>query len=318
MPGPEGVLSWDEWLALDVGEPDWLIPGLLERGGGGLVHGSTQSYKSFLMLRMCLDLAAGLSVLDIFPVTAPRPTLLFQAEGSVRAWRRRMLNLRDDYPSGIPFWSRHTAVDMFDSPSGDARMRAALERVRPDLLVLDPIADFFDGSDTDQVSVQRWLRVVNGWKTDFSCAVVLVHHDRQPLRFPSQGKMTVVDGGLEEVRGNTRLIGWPDVVLGMRRKLDVTTVRVQKVRDAEHGQEFDFRLVSGKLVLGGRTDLLAVAILAAVVGEVWQADVMHSVEAGTGMGGRMVRRAIDKLVTSGELVRFTMGGRLKLRLGEKA
>lgn len=309
------VLSWDEWLGLELGEPEWLIPNLLEKGGGGLVHGSTQTFKSFLMLQLCLDLAAGQSALSIFPAAPPRPTLMFQAEGTKRGWRKRMLNMRGMYPAGIKFWSRHSAVDKFDSPAGDKRMRDALGLVRPDLLVLDPIADFFDGSDSDAVAVQRWLSVVNGWKADFGCAVVLVHHDRQPLRFLAKGNVTPLDAGLEEARGHTRLIGWPDMVLGMRRKEGVTTVRVQKVRDAEHGQEFQFKLVDGRLVLGGRTDAMAVAIMAAVVGEVWLADVMNKVGVEAGTHPRTVRRAIDKLVEDGELTKFSVSGRFKLRRG---
>mgnify|MGYP001619429320 FL=1 len=307
------IHSWAEWQNLDLGETDWLIPGLLEVGGGGLVHGGPRAYKSFLLLQLCLDLAAGYGVLGVFlPVPAKR-TLMFQAEGTKRAWKNRLVALQEEYPAEIPFWSRHTSLEKFDSAQGDKRMRAALELIRPDLVVLDPIAEFLEGADTDAVSVQRWTGVINGWRERAGCAVVLVHHDRQPLRFASQGGMTTLDAGMEESRGHTRLTAWADLVLGVKRRDDVTTVRVQKVRDSVDGQEFQFRLVNGKLVLASRSDALEQAVLQVVVKEMWFSEAMHAVCEILNAQERTVRRAIDRLVTRGELDRVTAGGRFRLK-----
>lgn len=310
----DDVLSWDAWLELDLGTPDWLIPGLLERGAGGLVHGSSRSFKSFLLLQLCLDLAAGYSILDIFPATAQHRTIMFQAEGTRRAWQARMTALKEVYPTGIPFWSRHTAVERFDAPAGDKRMRAVLALLKPDLVVIDPIAEFLQGSDRDDVAVQRWVAVANGWKADFGCAVVLVHHDRQPLRFPGQGGLTTLDAGMEEARGHTRLPAWADLVLGLRRKGDITTVRVQKVRDQEERADFSLRLVGGRLVLADSPDLLEQAVLRAVGVEAWLADVVRVASTSTAAGERTIRRAISRLVERGTIEQITAAGRFKLRL----
>ena len=315
----QDILAWDDWLDLELGEPDWLVPGLLERGGAGIVHGSSRSFKSFFMLQLCLDLAAGYPALGVFPVVPPKRTLMFQAEGTKRAWRQRMWALRDVYPTGIHFWSRHTSVEKFDSPAGDARMRAALALVKPDMVVLDPIAEFLSGIDTDAVSIQRWTAVMNGWREDFGCAVLLVHHDRQPMRFFNKTGMTTLDAGMEEARGNTRLPAWADLVVGMRRKDDVTTARVQKVRDAPDGQEFQFKFSGGRLVLASRSDALEQLALSVLVGKMWLSDVVKAVsEHGMGVHDRTIRRAIDRLVERGEVAQAIVGGRFQLQLSGEA
>lgn len=311
----DDVLSWDEWLALDIGTPDWLIPGLLEKGAVGLVHGSSQSYKSFFLLRLCLDLAAGYSVLDIFPPAPARPTLLFQAEGSRRAWKQRMVNLRADYPSGIPFWSRHTLTEKLDSPAGDKRMLAALDLVKPSLLVIDPLAAFFAGSDTDETAIKRWIDVVNGWRVAADCAVILCHHDRQPFRFAAKGGgLNTLDAGMEEARGRGNVKAWTDLAIGMRRKDDITTVRIEKVRDAPIGQEFSFKLVGGKLVLSDRADAVEIAIRTALVkGDQWLADVSRDVTSATGAQDRTIRRAVERMIERGEVEKVVYAGRFKLK-----
>ena len=311
-----GLLSWSEWLALELGEPDWLIPNLLERGGAGLVHGGIQSYKSFLMLRLCLDLSAGKPVLDLFPPAPPRATLLLQAEGSRKAWRRRMLRLQADYPPDIPFWSWHSLTTKLDQAPGDKWVRTALTHTQASLLVVDPIANFFLGADTDPVALQRWRDVSNAWREKYGCAVVWVHHNRQAIRFFADGKVGTFDGGPEEARGRGDIKAWADLILGLRKSGDTTTVSVEKVRDDPTGQEFKFRLDEGKLVLAGRSgDQVEAAILQALIaGDGWLSPLAVEIAGITGVSSSSVRRAIARLVESGEIVQVLYGTRAKLKL----
>lgn len=306
------ILSWNDWHGLALGPPDWLVPGLLERGGGALIHGGPRSFKSFFMLQLCLDLAAGYSPLGVFPAVPQKRTLLFQAEGTKRAWKKRMDALWSGYPSDLPFWSRHTATEKFDTPAGSNRMLKALDLIKPDLLVLDPIAEFLDGADTDAVAVQRWTSTINSWREAAGCAVFLVHHDRQPLRFSAKGEMRTLDAGMEEARGNTRITAWADCIIGLRRKDETTTARVQKVRDSPDGQEFSFTLVGGKLIVTSRADALEQTVLGLVVGELWLADLLRECALVHGVHERTARRAIDRLVDRGELVKKAVGGRFQL------
>ena len=313
---PTGLLSWADWLAIELGEPDWLIPNLLERGGAGLVHGGIQSYKSFLMLRLCLDLAAGKPVLGLFPAASPHATLLLQAEGSRKAWRRRMLRLQADYPADMPFWSWHSLSTKLDQKVGDAWVRAALAYTRAALLVVDPIANFFLGADTDPVALQRWRDISNAWREEYGCAVLWVHHNRQAIRFFDNGKVGTFDGGAEEARGRGDIKAWADLILGLRKSADTTTVSVEKVRDDPTGQEFKFRLDEGKLVLVGVAgDQVETAILQALrAGEGWLSPLVAEIADSTGVSPSGVRRAIARLVERGEITQVLYGARAKIKL----
>lgn len=313
------VLSWDQWLAREFGPPDWLIPGLLERGAGGMIHGGPRSYKSFLCLQLCLDVAAGRSVLGLFAKQPPRRAFLLQAEGTPRAWRERMVALRSTYPPGIPFWSRHTSVEKLDTPGGDRRVREALTLLTPELLVVDPLSNFFTGADTDQVAIQRWFSGVDGWKTDFGCAVLIVHHDRQPVIMPLHGELQTINSGMYETRGNTRLPGWADLLIAVRRRGDVATIIVQKARDAPDGQEYSFRLKDGKLTALARGAGLEAAVLACIEPgeEMWVADLMKKVVERTQVSDRTARRSLNNLVSDEHLALVKAGGRFKVKRKEQ-
>lgn len=311
------VLSWDEWLALDLGTPDWLIPEILERGGGGLLHGGSRSFKSFWLLRLCLDLASQFPVMDIWPIPKPYRTLMLQAEGSKRAWRDRMVALRDSYPASIPFWSKHTLTEKLDTRAGQSMMAEALALVKPDLVVVDPIAFFFTGSDSDPVQVQKWLDTVNVWREATGTAVILCHHDRQAIRFPTRSGFQTLDAGMDEARGSTRLPAWADFVGQMRRVGDLTTLIVQKVRDAQDGQEFTFELKAGKMVLTERTTDLQKLILDVLrPGPLFGAEVVRLVRKDTAFVDRTIRRTIERLISAGKIQRVSRGGKIQLELVE--
>lgn len=312
------VLSWSEWLTLDMGEPAWLIPGILERGGGGMVHGASRAFKSFFLLRLCLDLAAGLPVMDIWPLPRPYRTLLLQAEGSKQSWRRRMLALREHYPEEMPFWSRHSLTMLLDSKEGIEAMDNALSITEPDLVVVDPLANFFSGSEMDEESIKRWIRVMNQWREKFGCAVVICAHDRQTIRFQGKGGLTELNAGMEEARGRTNLPAWSDFVAGFKRKGDSTTMSIQKVREQADGQEFHFSLQGGRLILTGRSDAIEAVIFTHVNSgkEWWLAQLSEAVAKDANVSARTARRAIEKMVEDGQLNRIPDGMRFKIVRGD--
>jgi len=224
------------------------------------------------------------------------------------------VNLRDQYPPNIPFWSRHTLTEKLDSKVGRKAVMAALELVKPELVVVDPIAFFFQGSESDPVTVQNWLDIVNEWRESAGCAVILCHHDRQSLRFPTKSGLSTLDAGMDDARGSSRLPAWADFVAGMKRKDEQSILRVQKVRDQEDEQEFTFVLRDGKLVLTERSDTIGEFVLN-VVGptEWWLSAVVNSVSTQMDVSGDTVRRTINKLVSRGALVQKPIGARFKIK-----
>ena len=299
------LYRFSEWLDMPDEAPDWLIPGLLERGGGGMLHGPSQAYKSFIALQVCLDVGAGKPVLDLFPATRPARACLFQAEGSRQAWRRRIRNQAQFYQHDTLFWSEHIYTPDLESPAGQRQMQALLDEVAPDLVVVDPLAEFFVGSDSDAVKVQQWLRVLNAWKAAYGCATIFVHHDRQPIRLPDGG---VIEGGVEEARGSTRLPAWGDFIAGVRRRGTAAVLTIQKVRDAESGQVYTLALKDGRLRVASQSnteEALIVRILQA--GERHIRDVMAEGAAATNGSPSRIYRVIRQMLAKGTLRQRDVG-----------
>lgn len=322
-------ISWEDWITMDIPPVDWLIPHVLAKGGAAILHGPPQSFKSFFLLRLCLDLSSGQRPLDIWDAgERPFRTLLLQGEGSKANWRDRMLALRDKYPAQLPFWSRHTVDLKLDTDKGIATMDAALKLVQPDLIVIDPVANFFIGDDVSQTDVGRWLHACNHWR-ESGPAVLLATHDRQSIRFAGKpgAPMQTLDAKMEEMRGSTRLPAWADFVASLRRTKGATArFTIQKIRDGNPDVDntFNFEFIEAELDLrllgsAGATGI-SKWILDFTRTARFQPEVVAACIEEWACAPMTPRRHIDTLLKEGSLQQIKIEGskRFKIQNSEEA
>lgn len=310
---PTSFLKYDEWLDLSLGPPDWLVQGLLERGSGGFIHGQPGSFKSFLLLQLGLDIAAGQAPLTIWQAAPPKPVLLMQAEGTRRAWRDRIR--AQGHPRGVPFISEHRLDLKVDSRAGRREMWTALERHHPALVIIDPLKNLMSGTDGDPIAIERWITLWNDWRQHFGCAVLIGQHDRQAQHYydKAKGKLATSSFGVEELRGRTELIGWADLIVALKKRDNVATLTIEKVRDVPVGAEYQFRLEHQRLVLVGRSDTVVEWLLDRLGDEQHQSEVVKQCQAETGASERTVRRHIVEMLSDGLLEQRMEGHKFKLR-----
>jgi hypothetical protein len=156
--------------AADVHEthdgPRWLVEPLWARAGVGILGGAPKCCKTWLALEMALAVAGGTRCLGSFAVHDVGPVLVYMAEDPAPVVKARL--------SGI---CRHRGLDLgalpvhlitepalrLDRAGDQARLRAAVARYAPRLLVLDPFVRLhrIDENDAGQVSaVLGYLREV--------------------------------------------------------------------------------------------------------------------------------------------------------------
>lgn len=217
-----------------LGEPepiyDHLAGDLIPAVGLFLLAGDPKSFKTMLAVQLAISVASP-SVRDFLgkPIRHG-PVLFVEEEGSRRKLgeRIRMMcrGLGIEPPQDL-YLLLHSGVRLDDRVSAQSVYDTA-QRIRPVLIVLDPLVMLHSGDENKAGEMSRVMRVPVHIATRLECAVVLVHHlnkpsiERQPKRLA------------QRLRGSSAFAGATDGTLLLDRDDGALTVRVRgEYRDAE-------------------------------------------------------------------------------------
>jgi len=198
---------------LEVRPPtqQWMVEALWSEQGVGIVGGEPKCGKSFLALDLAVAVAAGVPCLRHYRPAGSGAVLLFAAEDAGHIVRTRL--------EGIASAARTRFEDLdiavIDVPTlrldhrGDRqRLLETVERIRPRLLVLDPLVRLHGVDENAVAEVAPILGFLREIQRRFETAVVLVHHARKSgATRPGQA-----------LRGSSELHAWGDSNLYLRRR----------------------------------------------------------------------------------------------------
>ena len=192
-------------------QQQWLIDGLWGRQAVGIGGGEPKCGKSFLALDLAVAVAAGVPCLRRFPADEPGPVLLFAAEDAGHIVRARLEGIAS--AAGARFDALDIAViDVpalrLDHRADRQRLVETVERIRPRLVVLDPLVRLHGVDENTVAEVAPILGFLRDIQRRFATAVVLVHHARKSAATrPGQA-----------LRGSSELHAWGDSNLYLRRR----------------------------------------------------------------------------------------------------
>lgn len=202
-----------EFLADIDPEPDWLVPGLLERGDRLIVTAGEGVGKSTLLRQMAVATASGKHPFNGSPIP-PRSVLYIDLENSPSQIRRNIEPLvwiggRELDPDRLRIESRLDGVDLL----GRHDRNWLLERVAsnmPDLLIIGPIYKMHAGPPNDEEPARSVIGVLDMIRARFGCTLVMEAHSphaapgsRRPLR----------------PMGASIWMRWPEFGFGMREEI---------------------------------------------------------------------------------------------------
>ncbi len=127
--------------AAGEGGISWLVEGLWEEEGVGILGGAPKSCKSWLALDLAFSVATGTPALGKYEVKAPGPVLIFAAEDQPQRVRSRLEGFalhRGQDLERIPLHLIVESVLRLDAERDQSRLAETVGRYRPRLLVLDP------------------------------------------------------------------------------------------------------------------------------------------------------------------------------------
>jgi hypothetical protein len=157
----------------------WLIQALWTRAAVGIVSGAPKSCKSWLVLEMATCVAAGVPCLGRFRVDDSGPTLVYLAEDALPQVRERIASLCAHHRLDIESLELHviTAPSLrLDLPQDQQRLEATVARLRPRLLVLDPLVRMHRLDENSASDVSGLLGYLRELQRAHDVAIALVHH----------------------------------------------------------------------------------------------------------------------------------------------
>src|SRR5271167_347073 len=171
-----GEISRDESLHR------WLVEGLWGASSVGVIGGAPKCAKTWLGLDMALSVATGTACLGKYAVPEPGPVLIYLAEDALLVVRERVAGMarhRGLDLAGVEVHVITAPVLRLDRGPDRARLWEATKRLRPRLLVLDPLVRLHGIDENHAGEVAELLAYFRSLQRQLDLSVLLVHHTRK-------------------------------------------------------------------------------------------------------------------------------------------
>lgn len=188
----------------------WLVDQLWAREAVGFIGGQPKSFKTWAALELAIAVASGKPCLGRFDVHKRGHVLLYAAEDSPAAIRSRVAAICR--ARGVDI--ERLAVGLItepalrlDDPACRARIDATLEKVNPELLILDPLVRLHASDENSSAEVSSLLGFLRAMQRKHHVAIAIVHHVRK----------TAGSSPGQALRGSGDLYAWLDSALYLVR-----------------------------------------------------------------------------------------------------
>jgi len=182
-----------DYMGGDFKEYDWLIKDSFRRGQLGLLCGPPGCGKGIFSIQLTLALAAGQDLFDgHWPIDVPAKVMFISAEDDREVLHHRIyyasqhLGEEERKKAGNNFWAIpvHGRVSLCENTRNDGikptinldDLRNLVDSVRPDLIILDTLARFFEVDENDNPAVTAACGLLEDIIQEYGCNIILVHH----------------------------------------------------------------------------------------------------------------------------------------------
>jgi hypothetical protein len=160
----------------------WLVEGLWGARSVGVIGGAPKCAKTWLGLDMALSVATGTACLGKYAVPEPGPVLVYLAEDAHLAVRERVEGMARHRGLDVAQVAIHVItapVLRLDRGPDRTRLLETTRRLRPRLLVLDPLVRLHGIDENNAGEVAELLAYFRSLQRQFELSVLLVHHTRK-------------------------------------------------------------------------------------------------------------------------------------------
>lgn len=200
----------------------WLVESLWGASSVGVIGGAPKCSKTWLGLDLALSVATGTPCLGKYAVPQPGPVLIYLAEDALPVVRQRVAGM-----------ARHRGLDLdavaihvitapilrLDRDPHRTQLFDTAQRLRPRLLLLDPLVRLHGIDENHATEVAGLLAYFRALQRRLDLSVVLVHHTRK------NAAAGVAAG--QGLRGSSDLHAFGDSNLYLRRTKERLTLSTE-------------------------------------------------------------------------------------------
>ncbi len=169
-------------IASEESAQRWLVEGLWGASSVGVIGGAPKCAKTWLGLDMALSVATGTACLGKYAGPEPGPVLVYLAEDALLVVRERIAGMARYRGLDLARVEVHvitTPVLRLDRDRDRARLWETTQRLRPRLLVLDPLVRLHGIDENHAGEVAELLAYFRSLQRQLDLSVLLVHHTRK-------------------------------------------------------------------------------------------------------------------------------------------
>jgi RecA-family ATPase len=169
-------------ISAEESAPRWLVEELWGANSVGVIGGAPKCAKTWLGLDMALSVATGTACLGKYTVPEPGPVLVYLAEDALPVVRERIEGM-----------ARYRGLDLgpveihvitapalrLDRDRDRTRLWETTRRLRPKLLLLDPLVRLHGIDENSAGEVAELLAYFRSLQRQLDLSVLLVHHTRK-------------------------------------------------------------------------------------------------------------------------------------------
>ena len=160
----------------------WLVEELWGASSVGVIGGAPKCAKTWLGLDMALSVATGTACLGKYAVPEPGPVLVYLAEDALPIVRERVEGMARHRGLDLGQVEIHvitTPVLRLDRDRDRTRLWETTKRLRPRLLLLDPLVRLHGIDENNAGEVAELLAYFRSLQRQLDLSVLLVHHTRK-------------------------------------------------------------------------------------------------------------------------------------------
>lgn len=201
-------------------EPDWLIPGLLERGERVIITGTEGLGKSVALAQIAVCLASGVHPFTGMPEHDAVRVLVVDVEnpkrllGSRYRWITRCVEdvagVRVDRDR-LMVEIREEGIDL-TQPADVTWLDRLLTGGRPDVLIIGPLYKLHRQNMNDETAARELAHTLDTLRVRHNLALIIEAHSGQAEDPGGRRKL--------RPRGSSLFLGWPNVGIGIRAHAD--------------------------------------------------------------------------------------------------
>lgn len=229
-------------------EHRWLVRDLWGIDSVGFIGGAPKCAKTWLGLDMALSVASATPCLGRFVVETQGSALVYLAEDALPQVKERIVGLVTHRGLDLDTVDLHviTAPSVrLDVLKDQLRLEATLARLRPKLLLLDPLVRLHRIDENSSADISALLGFLRELSRRYTLAIVLVHH---------MSKRSRADPG-QALRGSSDLHAWGDDNAYLFRHHDHLRL-VCEHRSAPAAAPIDLRLATNEDGVGAHLEIV--------------------------------------------------------------